>query len=205
MRKRLSNALIIIGIVTVISALGLTIYNFWDNSRASRAASEILDAISSRIPDSADRLRPSGGEFIPDYVLNPYMDMPTIEYNGYQYIGVLSIPVIDIDLPVMDSWSYAKLAIAPCRYSGSAYLNNMVVAAHNYTGHFGRLRNLEPGDSVIFTDAEGNVFKYKVSKVEILLPTAVEAMTSGDWDFTVFTCTVGGQTRVTIRCTLDNS
>lgn len=205
MRKRLSNVLVIVGVITVISALALTLYNFWDNSRASRAANQILEAISSRIPDNSGRFNSSGEEFIPDYVFNPYMDMPTIEYEGYQYIGVLSIPVIDIDLPVMDSWSYDKLSIAPCRYSGSAYLNDMVIAAHNYTGHFGRLKNLEIGDSVIFTDADGNVFKYKVSKVEILVPTAVEAMTSGDWDLTVFTCTVGGQTRVTIRCTLDKS
>lgn len=205
MRKRFANALIIIGVVTLISALGLTLYNFWDNNRASGAATDILDAISGSIPDSSDRLRPNGEEFIPDYVFNPYMEMPTIEYNGYKYIGVLSIPVIDIDLPVMDSWSYAQLAIAPCRYSGSAYLNNMVIAAHNYTGHFGRLKNLKIGDSVIFTDADGNVFNYNVSKIETLVPSAVEEMTSGSWDLTVFTCTVGGRTRVAVRCTLDQS
>lgn len=203
MRKRFANVLVIVGVITVVSALALTLYNFWDNSRASRAAMEILEAISGSIPDSSDRIRPDGEEFIPDYVFNPYMDMPTIEHDGYKYIGVLSIPVIDIDLPVMDSWSYNKLAIAPCRYSGSAYLNNMVVAAHNYTGHFGRLKNLEVGDTVIFTDADGNVFNYKVSKIETLVPSAVEEMTSGDWDFTVFTCTIGARTRIAIRCTLD--
>jgi len=36
--------------------------------------------------------------------------------------------------------------------------------------------------------------------VETLQPTAVEEMCSGDWDLTLFTCTLGGKFRVTVRC-----
>lgn len=198
MRNRFSALLVILGLLLVISAFGLTGYNLWDNDRASREANEILADIKDQIPENT-------GDFIPDYILNPNMNMPTIERDGYEYIGTISIPVIDLELPVMDSWSYPQLKIAPCRYSGSAYLNDLIIAAHNYTGHFGRLRNLEPGDDVVFTDAAGNVFKYKVAYLETLVPTAVEEMESGEWDLTVFTCTVGGQTRVTIRCTLEKS
>lgn len=199
MRKRTGTILVAVGLIFVISAFGLTCYNFWDNNRASQEANEVYQSISSQIPDISD------AEFIPDYVFNPYMNMPTIEHNGYKYIGTISIPIIDLELPVMDSWSYPQLKIAPCRYSGSAYLNDLIIAAHNYTGHFGRLRNIIVGDSVVFTDADGNVFKYTVSEIETLVPTAVEEMKSGDWDLTIFTCTVGGQTRVTVRCTLDKS
>ena len=205
MRKRFANALVIIGVLTILSAFALTAYNLWDNDRASREAKEIFDEISSRIPDNTNGDLYSGVEYIPDYILNPNMNMPTIEHDGYKYIGTIFIPVIDLELPVMDSWSYTQLAISPCRYSGSAYLNDLIIAAHNYTGHFGRLRNLEPGDDIIFTDADGNIFKYKVSEIETLVPTAVKEMQSGEWDLTVFTCTVGGRTRVTVRCVLDKS
>ena len=34
---------------------------------------------------------------------------------------------------------------------------------------------------------------------ETLNPTDIEGMESGNWDLTLFTCTVGGQSRVTIR------
>lgn len=199
MHKRTGAFFIAIGIIVMLSALVLTCYNFWDNDRASRQAQDILDGISEQIPDISD------ANYIPDYILNPNMNMPTIEYGGYKYIGKLSIPVIDLELPVMDSWSYTQLKIAPCRYSGSAYLKNMVIAAHNYTGHFGRLKNLEIGDEVIFTDADGNTFNYKVAFIETLMPTNVEEMTYGYWDLTVFTCTVGGRTRITIRCTVVDS
>lgn len=88
----------------------------------------------------------------------------------------------------------------PCRYSGSAYRDDLILLAHNYESHFGRLKSLSPGDAVLFTDADGNEFAYEVLELEMLRPTAVEDMTAGDWDLTLFTCTLGGQARVTVRC-----
>ena len=49
----------------------------------------------------------------------------------------------------------------------------------------------------------GNVFIYKMVERETLNPTDIEEMKDGDWDLTLFTCTVGGKTRVTIRFKLD--
>lgn len=104
------------------------------------------------------------------------------------------------ELPVISSWDYPGLRIVPCRYTGSAYTDDLVIAAHNYASHFGRLRELSQGDSIRFTDTDGNVFDYVVSELEILEPYAVSQMTEGDWDLTLFTCTPGGQYRVTLRC-----
>ena len=56
-----------------------------------------------------------------------------------------------------------------------------MIAAHNYRTHFGKLKGLETGDEVIFTDAAGNRFEYKVAAVEALTPQSVEDMTSGEW------------------------
>ena len=75
-----------------------------------------------------------------------------------------------------------------------------MIAAHNYSSHFGRLKNLSQGDEVTFTDVDGNVFSYVVAALETLSPYAVEEMTSGGWDLTLFTCTIGGKSRVTVRC-----
>ena len=36
--------------------------------------------------------------------------------------------------------------------------------------------------------------------VDILDHTAVEDMISGEYDLTLFTCTYGGENRVTVRC-----
>lgn len=187
------------GLPLMAAALFLTGFNLWDESRARRAA----ERIEARMPRAAEDspISADAGEVeIPDYLLNPNMEMPEVEIGGNDYIGTLSIPALGLSLPVMSQWSYPKLRIAPCRYAGSAYQGNLILSAHNYSSHFGQIGTLQAGDRVTFTDVDGNVFLYSVAEIQILQPGDVEEMLSGGWALTLFTCTLGGRTRVTVRC-----
>ena len=104
------------------------------------------------------------------------------------------------ELPVISDWSYPALKVSPCRYDGSAYTGDLILSAHNYRSHFGCLKDLAIGETVRFTDMDGNVFRYSVMEHEVLMPYDVEEMKAGDWDLTLFTCTVGGTSRFTVRC-----
>ncbi|MCH5197524.1 MAG: sortase [Oscillospiraceae bacterium] len=183
-------ALMLSGVLLVACALVLVEHNIYQDLSAGKLRNEILEEIESKI-ESIDE----------DYVFNPKMEMPTIEINGYLYVGTLSIPLLDLNLPVLDRWDDSRLKISPCRYMGSVYDNDMIIAAHNYRSHFGKLKDLKIGDEITFTDVDGNVFNYVVSETELLDKTAIEEMESGGWDITLFTCTPGGAARVTIRCT----
>lgn len=187
-----SGVLIVLGLLLLIAAAGLAGYNIRSGSNAAKASDEVLAEIASRLPKQESA--------VPDYILDPNMEMPTFRINGADYIGVVLIPSLNAELPVADEWSYAQLRVSPCRYAGSTYTDSLIVCGHNYSSHFGNLKYLELGDSVIFTDADGNVFNYEVAQVETLQPTAVEEMKSEEWDLTLFTCTVGGQSHVTVRC-----
>ena len=123
-----------------------------------------------------------------------------MEIDGYGYIGYLSIPKLELDLPIMSQWDNKRLRIAPCRYVGSVRGEDLVLMAHNYAKHFGRLSQLSQGDMVIFTDMDGVVTQYQVMAQDILAPDAVEEMTAGAFDLTLFTCTYGGRSRVTVYC-----
>ena len=133
-------------------------------------------------------------------MLNPDMPMPAVTVDGRQYIGVLTVPSLSLSLPVMSEWSYDNLKIAPCRYQGSAYKGDLIVAGHNYRKHFSPLKTLPIGAEIQFTDVDGNQFLYQVADLEVLDKMDVEEMETGDWDLTLFTCTYGGQTRFTVRC-----
>lgn len=195
----------ITGLLLFAAALALSVYNLWDGYRAEQSREKLLEEYRDKnqnISDEGEQAEESDGQ-IPDYQLNPEMEMPEVmleELDGAACIGVLEIPAIDLTLPVLSEWSYPLLKKAPCRYSGSAYLDNLVIAAHNYRTHFGKLKELEMGDEVIFTDAAGNRFEYKVAAVEALTPQSVEDMTSGEWALSLFTCTLDGKNRVTVRC-----
>lgn len=197
--------LICAGLLLITAALFLTVYNLYDNQRAEKSAMRAAKKLEKLIP-STEQASPENASApvkeleVPDYILNPGMDMPLEVIDGVDYIGVLKIPALGLELPVISQWSYPNLKIAPCRYEGSVYLDNLIIAAHNYPSHFGTLKNLQQEDDIFITDIDGNIFRYEVADVESLQPTAIEEMESGDWDLTLFTCTIDGQSRVTVRC-----
>ena len=58
---------------------------------------------------------------------------------------------------------------------------------------------------MVVNDVNGNVFTYEVTEVYTLGAEDVEEMVTGDeWDLTLFTCTLGGQSRITVRCVQKN-
>ena len=203
MSKRCVGLMIMfIGISAVAAGIGLGGYNLWDNYRAGIQADIALGAVvwyreetASMDPDETQETSPG---LPPDFE----REVSVQEVDGHRYIGTLSIPVIDVVLPVQEEWSLKLLKTSPCRYMGSPYRGDLIICAHNYATHFGQLKNLLPGDEVIFTDVEGNEFRYTVVELETLAGSAVEEMESGAWDLTLFTCTLGGQMRVTVRCNL---
>ena len=205
-KNRIGNILKGAGLILVTAAVLLLVYNLWDGHRARESEEAILaeylqeNKKASESPDASDK---EDEQNIPDYLLNPDMDMPeyTLKSLGdVACIGILEIPALDLELPVISSWSYSSLRLAPCRYSGSAYKGDLVIAAHNYQSHFGGLRTLPEGSEVFFTDAVGNRFSYYVAVMEALTPWSVDDMTSGEWPLTLFTCTLDSQNRVTVRC-----
>lgn len=196
----------IIGLCLFLAAGGFTAYNFIEASSAEKnayqAGSVIEEEISRAIVEQEDYTRYEEVQYFPDYVLDPDMEMPVTEVDGREYVGLIEIPALELKLPVLSDCNWTLLKKAPCRYSGSAYLGNLVIGAHNYTSFFSRLKELDLGHEVIFYDVDGNRFDYFVSSLETLTPDKVEEMKTGDWDLTLFTCTPGGQYRVTVRCTL---
>ena len=202
MKNKKGTLLIALGIILILGAAGLSGYNLFEENNAKESSEKAATILSEQIVvKEQDEIYHNASEIeIPDHILNPEMDMPVAEIEGTEYIGTLEIPQIGLLLPIISEWSYPNLKIAPCRYFGSVYLDNMAIAGHNYKAHFRALESLSAGDEIIFRDIDGNEFRYLVSAKEVLPPTAIEEMTSGDWDFTLFTCNTTGTYRIAIRC-----
>lgn len=178
------------GLLLIAAALFLSVYNEWESHEARDSARQVIAQLCDELPTEA-------GE--PTTLPDVRREMPVKTINGRDYIGVLSIPSLELELPVISQWDYPALKVAPCRYSGSLYQDNLIICAHNYASHFGKLKELQPGDIVLFTDMDEHVVTFQMVERETLNPMDAEGMEAGDWDLTLFTCTIGGQTRVTIR------
>lgn len=186
-----------LGLLLIAAALFLSAYNEMESHEARNSAQQVIAQMCQTLP--AETAAETEAPAIPEYMLDSDREMPVQTINGRDYIGVLSIPSLELELPVLSQWDYDGLKVAPCRYSGSLYQNNLIICAHNYASHFGKLKELQPGDIVLFTDMDEHVVTFQMVERETLNPMDAEGMEAGDWDLTLFTCTVGGQTRVTIR------
>ena len=169
-----------LGLALLAAALGLAAGNRAEDSRAGAASASLL---SIRETDA------------------PYQEtVAEASDAGDGLLGRLTIPRLELELPVLPEWSYDALKTAPCRFSGSAAGGDLVLIAHNYRAHFGPIRRLKPGDPVYFEDAAGTVFAYTVAAVEILQPDEPERITAGTHGLTLVTCTYGGKTRLAVFC-----
>lgn len=191
--RKIGTVSTIIGILLMVAGLCLFLWNQRDAYLAGNAADEVLTAVKEEIEDREGFLYEAPREDT---------ELPAVEIDGYEYVGCVSVPTLDLELPVMAEWSYPRLKIAPCRYYGSAAGKDLVIAAHNYPRHFGNLSKLKEHDEVVFTDLNGTAYHYEVEVVDVLAPEALEEMTDTGYDLTLFTCTYGGASRVTVRCAM---
>lgn len=201
MKAKIGIVLIVLGSVLLISALSLFLYNTNEQNKAAESVEVIMPQMAELIRQRREsQATDTTGVDEMIAIVPSEKEMPTAEIENHDYIGFVGIPKLGLELPVMADWSYPQLKIAPCRFSGDVYGDDLVIMAHNYVRHFGPIDNLRAGDTVTFTDINGTTTEYTVVVTDVLVSTAVEEMTAGDYDMTLFTCDYSGNSRITVRC-----
>ena len=195
-KPSLGTVCIVLGVLLMLAAGGLYAYNRYEDAHAGAEAQTVVQDLEEKVVEKTETAAASTPEEMT-------AELPSVFVDGYDYVGVLTIPALDLRLPVMQDWSYPKLKIAPCRQYGSSRTNDLVIAAHNYETHFGKIGTLAVGDEVRFTDMDGIDNYYSVQKVEVHDPTDVDAVKNSGYDLVLYTCTYGGKTRIVVFCDRD--
>ena len=194
MKNKIGKALIGIGVFLILAAFILVLYNFYREYNAKKKVEKYIPKLEKIIKDH------SGGNNNADNEKSS----KTMNIDGMNFLGILSVPSKNLELPILADYSYELLDTAPCRYSGSYDSDDLVIGGHNYRSHFSKLKSIKNGEEIFFTSFDGTVYKYSVLRVEILEPTQIEDLinkqNTDDWDLTLFTCTSSGAARCVIRC-----
>lgn len=178
--------LIIIGVIFLMISGLMIKYNNYQNTKAATESKIVYEKIQN---EELPKEEPT--------VINK--EMKVVNIDGSDYIGTISIPALNLNLPVTSDWDYKKMKTSPCRYYGSIYTNDLVICAHSYDNLFGRIKKLTSGDLLILTDTNKEEYIYKVEVVEILSPTDVLEMIESEFDLTLYTCTMDTLNRITVR------
>ncbi len=135
-----------------------------------------------------------------------------VTMNGYKVIGVVKIPKIQIEYPILDIDTYnpeetkEPMKISIVKYWGGKVneYGNLSIAGHNnYDGTmFGKTKNLEIGDIVELTDLENNTIQYQIYDKFVTDPNDVTILTTNDENIrevTLITCTNGNRNRLILK------
>ena len=203
MKKKLSELCIALGVILLVMAVLLTLYNETESAHSEKEKDNVLVQMQEEIRDREERQQTGPTvteklEFDPEETSASVM--AEVEIDGYSYIGTLEFPALEVQFPIMSSWDETRLKISPCRYFGSYLTDDLVIAGHNYRRGFGKLKQLQVSDTVIFTDVNGDFHYYLVDLIEVLQATDIQGMTDSPWELSLYTCTYDGQQRLTIRC-----
>ena len=201
MPKKAGIVFVMMGAVLILSALLLFLYNRQEDTWAGQKAEDLLTDIQLVIEEEVNQdiliddhePEPTESEQILETIPE---SMPVKRVGDYDCIGILKIPSLELELPVLADWDYKRLKTAPCRHFGSSRTDDLVIAAHNYKSHFGRLSSLPVGASVIFIDMKGIENHYELKVLSTLEPDAVDEVLNSGYDLVLYTCTPGGSTRV---------
>ena len=90
--------------------------------------------------------------------------MSILSIDGADFVGILEMPRYESTLPVSSDWGH--LTKYPCRFSGSIYDRTIQIGATSQKGQYDFYREISVGNTVIFTDVEGNRYTYTVTNLQ---------------------------------------
>ena len=173
-RNRMQNILVLSGIVLLAGAAVLLL--FWQVGihTAERRAETYVHAIRTLIPE------PQGA--VPEERRDN--TMPVLSVKGTDFIGILEMPRHGSALPVCADWG--KPHRYPCRFDGSVYNTTLQIGGTSQKGQFDFFREISVGDSVYFTDMEGNRYGFTVADLLYSEHTDQAALHARDAALTLF-------------------
>lgn len=135
--------------------------------------------------------------------LPEYTSLPR-EWKGYEVIGKIEIPKLNLEKYILSETSEQALKVAVTKTAGPRVneIGNLCIAGHNYTQTFGRLKELEKGDILILTDTYDRKITYQIYDTFKVSPTDTSCLsqdTKGEKEVTLITCTLGAIKRQIIK------
>lgn len=153
--SKASKCLIGLGLALILAGLGILVGSRIAAWRGVRLSANIVQEIEAVLPER------TGG------MLDQYasMELPVMELDGKDYVGLLEFPVFQRKLPVAAVWDADAVSSYPHRFSGTAYDGSLVIGGSDDNGQLELLSRLELGDALHFTDMQGREFTYGVSRI----------------------------------------
>ncbi len=193
MTKRVSQIILILGILLFASALALLVVNRIAIPGNKDKAAAITEEMKELMPEVQNGYPDGKGDTV----------MPSIELDGVDFVGIIEIPAYNVCLPVANKWSAKDVSKYPHRFDGSIYDSSLIIGGSDNEGQFDFMKNISTGDTVYFTDTLGARYTYAVSEILITEDVSYEKLSDGEGELSFFARNSYGFEYTVVRCKLD--
>lgn len=128
------------------------------------------------------------------------------KYKGYDIVGIIEIPKMNIEYPIINQTSDETMALSITKFWGNNVndIGNFTMAGHNYFDGtmFSNTNKLNIEDTIKMTDLDGKTIEYKVFDKYIIDPNDVKCVQSvkeNTREITLITCINGRNNRLVIK------
>ena len=165
---------ILVGACLLVGAIVILALWRWNISNSEKRAQYYVNTLKELIPEPKSA------------VLEERRDntMSVLSIDEIDFVGIVEIPRYESTLPVCDDWG--KTLKYPCRFSGSIYDGTMQIGATTQKGQCDFYRELSVGDTVIYTDVEGNQYTFAITSIRNEKHADQTALRHGSAPLTLF-------------------
>ena len=190
MKNRKVSILAIIGIGLIVCSFCLVAALHICMEQGSRQSQKAAEQISALLPEKT----PGIAEVYSD------AQMPVMEIDGVDYVGLLEVPAFGICAAIADEWNGKSLFPAVGRAWGSAYDGSLVIGGSDYPGQLAFCAEVELGTQITVTDMTGARFSYTVSRVDRAKSAEAQWLANGDFALTLFCRNTYAMEYIAVRC-----
>ena len=129
-----------------------------------------------------------------------------LKYKGYNVIGLIEIPAINLEYPILEKTTKLTMATSISRFSGgevNEYGNISLAGHNNYSGTmFGKNKQLKLKDKILLTDLTGRTIEYEIFDIFVTDPNDTKILETKDETkrkVTLITCKNGRSERLIIK------
>lgn len=187
---KIYKAILIIIIISITSIAIAVSFKFIKEYNNQKKTKEIVTDINKKIKDTN----------------SDTAEKMNIEIKGHQVIGIIKIPTINMEYPILETTTAETLNLSITKFWGNEIneVGNVTLAGHNNLSGvmFGKIKKLKIGNVIELTDMQNITLKYEIFKTYIIDPNDISCIlpeNEGTREITLITCTTGGKNRYIVK------
>ena len=171
--SKVLTVILVIVIIAILGLLGFLGYDWYRKYFLEQEALDFVDNYTAEVTDNEDTntsdenttaTNPIDSIEKTNTVSGSGNEMPT--YKGFNVVGTIEIPAIDIEYPILQKVSKSSLetSVAMLYGAGINQVGNTVIIGHNYRNglFFSNNKRLNNGDKIYVTDNSKNRLTYTI-------------------------------------------